>query len=139
MFYLHVEILRRGYLVLTAGFCKRLHHRFIDIPSPDRRVTFALSSNYQLLLSRITFRRTDWSVVTIRYNDQSVRLYVIRDVKDFQNFNTSPFLLLSSYKFPILNVTGIILWSLTILFIFLLLSFYQFSSCYHLFKCKYLK
>ena len=37
MFYLHVEILRHGYLVLTAGFCKHLHHRFIDIPSSDRR------------------------------------------------------------------------------------------------------
>ena len=26
MSYLHVEILHRGYLVLTAVFCKRLHH-----------------------------------------------------------------------------------------------------------------
>ena len=45
MFYIHVEILRRGYLVLTAGFCKRLHHRFIDIPSPDRR-----ARDYQIFI-----------------------------------------------------------------------------------------
>ena len=43
---LQVEIHYRGYLVLTACFYKRLHHRFIDIPSPDRRIAFALSSNY---------------------------------------------------------------------------------------------
>ena len=66
LFYLHVGILPSGYLVLTAGFCKRLNHRFNDIPSRDRRVTFALPSNYQGLPSRITFRRTDWSLKTYR-------------------------------------------------------------------------
>ena len=64
MFYLLVEIFHRGCLVLTAVFCKLLHLRFIDIPSTDRRVTFALSSNYQRLPLKITFRRTDWSFVT---------------------------------------------------------------------------
>ena len=57
-----------GYLVLTAALCKRLHHRFTDIPSPNRRMTTALSPHYQRLPSRIKFRRTDWSFVTIRYN-----------------------------------------------------------------------
>ena len=39
LFYQHVEIQHREYLVLTTGFYKRLHHRFIDLPSPDHRVT----------------------------------------------------------------------------------------------------
>ena len=56
-----------NYLVLTAALCKRLHHRFTNIPSPYRRVNTALSSrHYQRLPLRITFRRTDWSFVTIR-------------------------------------------------------------------------
>ena len=58
MFYLHVGILHRRYLVLNAGFYKRLHYRFTDI-RPDRRV--ALSLNYHRLPSRIMFRRSDWS------------------------------------------------------------------------------
>ena len=51
LFYLHVEILHRGYLVLTAALCNRLHHKFTDIPSPYSRVTTALSSHYQQLPS----------------------------------------------------------------------------------------
>ena len=35
------------------------NHKFINIPLPDHRVTFALSSNYQQLPLRINFRWTD--------------------------------------------------------------------------------
>ena len=35
--------------MLIAGFCKHLHHRFIDIPWPDCSVTFVVSSNYHVL------------------------------------------------------------------------------------------
>ena len=35
MFYLHVEILHSGYLVLTTALCKHLHYRFTNIPLPD--------------------------------------------------------------------------------------------------------
>ena len=40
MFYLHVKILHRGYLVLIAVLCKRLHHRFTDIPFFLKMLTF---------------------------------------------------------------------------------------------------
>ena len=77
LFYLQVEILHHGYLVLTAALFKRLHLRFTDIPSPYRRVITSLSLHYQRLPSRITFRRTD-HLKRIVTTDQSVRLNVIR-------------------------------------------------------------
>ena len=46
MFYLIVEILHSGYLVLTAALCKRLHHRFPDIPSPNYHRYHRITSDY---------------------------------------------------------------------------------------------
>ena len=55
MFYLHVEILHRGYFGLTNALYKRCPFRFKDIPSPDLRVAFAWPPRYHQLVTIFFF------------------------------------------------------------------------------------
>ena len=63
LFYLHVESLDHGYLVLNTALYKRCPYEFTNIRSPNLRVTTVLSPNYQRLPPLQLISRSVWTWV----------------------------------------------------------------------------